>query len=209
MDVWREVAGARLALADRIDQLPPSALDGPSWCGTWRGRDVLGHLVYLAEATQAGVWLDIVRLGPVPDRALDRRARQLGSLPVPDLTARLRAGVDGRFRVLGSPPGVVLGEVLVHGADLLRPAGADLEVDPAAVVPVLSVYRRIGRFAFHGSPASEVTLVATDADASIGSGPEVRGRAIDLLLLLANRRQAVADLDGPGVASLRLPAGPG
>jgi hypothetical protein len=44
--------------------------------------------------------------------------------------------------------------------------------------------------------------VATDLDWSRGSGPEVRGKAIDLLLLVANRPQVLADLDGPGVTGL-------
>lgn len=37
-----------------------------------------------------------------------------------------------------------------------------------------------------------------------GVGPEVRGKAIDLLLLVANRRQVVDQLDGPGVGTLDL-----
>ena len=92
---------------------------------------------------------------------------------------------------------------MVHGADLLRPLGADLEVDPAVAVQVMPVYRRMGRLAFHASPAAKVTLVATDTDATVGKGLEVRGRAVDLLLLLANRTQVIDTLEGPGVALLR------
>ncbi len=47
-----------------------------------------------------------------------------------------------------------------------------------------------------------MTLVATDTYLRLGSGPEVTARAIDLLLLLANRRQALDDLSGPGVLEL-------
>jgi hypothetical protein len=92
-----------------------------------------------------------------------------------------------------------LGEVLVHGADMLRAVDRDIDVDPQVVWPVLSVYRRVGRIAFHGAPTKGLTLVATDADVRLGNGPEVRGRAIDLLLLLANRTQVLAALTGPGV----------
>lgn len=204
MDVWTEVADERVRLADEVDRLDADALEAPSWCSGWRVRDVLGHLVYLAEATQWSVVRDIVRLGPKPDRALDRRARALGDHSVDELTGRLRASAAGRFHVLGSPAAVALGEVLVHGADMLRAVHRDTDVDPTVVGPVLAVYRRIGRVAFHDTPSKVVTLVATDAEVRLGSGPEVRGRSIDLLLLLANRSQALATMSGPGVGLLQV-----
>lgn len=202
VDLWRVVREQRVRLADTVDELAPEALDRPSWCDGWRGRDVLGHLVHLAEATRWGATLDVLRHGPKPDRALDRMARSFGDLPIPDLTARLRAAADGRFHVTGSPRVVVLGEVVVHGSDLLRPLGRELPVDPEAVVPLLGVYRRVGRLAFHGRPAG-VTLVATDAEVAMGRGPEVRGRVVDLLLLLANRHQVLDAIHGPGVDLVR------
>jgi hypothetical protein len=85
---------------------------------------------------------------------------------------------------------------------MLRPLDASEDVEPSVVAPVLEVYRRLGRFAFHASPAAKVTLVATDADLRIGSGPEVRGAAIDLLLLVANRCQVIDTLAGPGLDAI-------
>lgn len=48
-----------------------------------------------------------------------------------------------------------------------------------------------------------VRLTATDADLSIGDGPEVTGSALSLLLAASRRRVALEDLDGPGVDALR------
>jgi len=42
----------------------------------------------------------------------------------------------------------------------------------------------------------------TDADVSIGDGPEVSGSTLSLLLVVSGRRVALDDLDGPGVATL-------
>lgn len=204
MDIWAEVAARRIRLAEWAGGLDASAADAPSWCRGWRIRDVLGHLVHLAEANQRTMVRDIITQGPKPDRALARVATELGQRPVDELTDRLKAAARGRFHVLGSPPAVALGEVLVHGSDMMRAVSADDDVDPSVVVPVLGVYRRVGRIAFHGSPAASVALVATDTHIRVGTGPEVRGRALDLLLLLANRRQALASLSGPGVDSLRV-----
>jgi hypothetical protein len=53
------------------------------------------------------------------------------------------------------------------------------------------------------------TLVATDADWSAGSGPEVQGPVGAFLLLLTGRPAALAHLAGPGAAQLtRTFAGP-
>jgi uncharacterized protein (TIGR03083 family) len=203
VDVWHEVAAQRVQLADRLEALGPGAADAPSWCEGWRVRDVLGHLVHLAEGSQLRMARAVLRHGPSPDRALAHEARVLGDRPVAELTARLRAGADHRFHVLGSPRVAALAELLVHGPDMLRPLGYDLAVDPQLPAAALGLYRRVARLAFHAAPAKGVTLVATDADAWLGSGPVVEGRAIDLLLLLSNRRQVIDQLTGPGVAALR------
>jgi hypothetical protein len=49
---------------------------------------------------------------------------------------------------------------------------------------------------------SGVRLTATDADVSIGDGPDVAGPALSLLLAVSGRRVALGDLDGPGVPAL-------
>lgn len=201
-EIWVEVAARRCELADRVQSLELSQLDAESWCSGWRVRDVLGHLVHLAEATQSSMARDILRGGGRPNRALAREARRLGDSPVSGLADRLRAAADGRFHAVGTPATVALGEVLVHGCDALRPVGSEIDVPAADAVAVLGVYRRIGRLAFHGAPGRGRRLVATDVDWATGRGPEVRGRAIDLLLLLANRRQARSTLEGPGLDSL-------
>ncbi len=116
-------------------------------------RDVIGHLVHLAEATQLSVTGDLVRHGPTPDRMLSWKARELGKQPLPELAARLRAAADGHFRVVGLPPQTVLGEVVVHREDALRPLAVATGVDADEVVPVLDLYRRIGRVAFAADAA--------------------------------------------------------
>jgi uncharacterized protein (TIGR03083 family) len=202
MDVWSELRRLRCELADRMESLGEAAWISPSWCVGWRVRDVLGHLVHLAEATQLSIARDVFGSGLRPDRALSEAARRLGDEPVPELARRLRAAADGRFHVFGSPPAVALGEVLVHGADALRPLSLDLDAPPEDVPPVLNAYWRIGRLAFHGAPHRGLRLEASDVNWSRGEGPEVTGRAIDLLLLMANRREVLGSLSGPGVATV-------
>lgn len=144
----------------------------------------------------------VVRHGLQPDRAIDRMARTVGSQPVPELADRLRRAVDRPF--IGLPPELALGDLLVHGADALRPAGMMPDPPRADVLVVLEIYEKWGRRMFHAVPHRGVTLAATDACWRSGSGPEVRGRAIDLLLLVANRRQVVDHLEGPGLRALTI-----
>ena len=200
VQVWPELRSLRGELADRFDALGPDKWEAPSWCSGWRVRDVLGHLVHLAEATQMTMTREVLRAHS-PDRALDGAARRLGAEPVPILATRLRQAADGRFHVPGFPAVVTLGEVIVHGSDALRALGEDFNPPAGDVLPVLSLYRRIGRLAFHGSLAGR-RLVATDIEWTGGRGPEIRGRAVDLLLLLANRRQVMPCLEGAGISGL-------
>jgi uncharacterized protein (TIGR03083 family) len=202
VEVWSRVSAYRVDLADRVETLEGTELDNPSWCEGWRVRDVIGHLVHLAEATQSTMVRAMVRHGLPPDRTLSAVARQLGSRSGSELADRLRRARSGRFHVIGTPASVALGEVLVHAEDALRPIGQTLAAAPEDVAPVLGVYRRVGRIAFHRRLPMPVCLRADDADWTAGRGPEVEGHAIDLLLLLANRRQVLASLTGEGVSLL-------
>ena len=202
VDTSGEIRRLRLEMAAGIAALPPDRWDIPSWCAGWRVRDVLGHLVSMAEARPLPMIRQFLRNPVRPDRAVDRMARGLGAEPVPELAERLRRAADRHFHMIGLPPELGLGDLLVHSADALRPAGMMPEPPLADVLVVMDTYRKWGRRVVHAAPDRGVSLVATDADWRSGDGPEVRGRAIDLLLLVANRRQVVDRLHGPGVARL-------
>jgi hypothetical protein len=145
---------------------------------------------------------EVIRHPIRPDRGLDLIARQLGDEPVPALAHCLREARDGGVHVIGFPAAVGLGDVLVHGNDALRALGLEFGVDPDDAVAVLNAYRRVGGLIFHARPYGNVRLVATDASWSFGKGPEVTGRAIDLVMLMANRQQIVGTLSGPGVSDV-------
>lgn len=197
----------RLALADAFEGLGPEEWQAPSWCEGWSAHLVLAHLVDLAEGSTAPMLRDLARARFGLDRALDRRARAAAAAPPADLIGRFRASARGTFRAPGAPLEAALGEVFVHGADVLGPLGRELDAPPEAVALVLPVYRRLGRVGFHARGNGRVRMIATDTDWSAGSGAEVRGRAVDLLLFMANRRQVISRLDGPGLAQWGGPAG--
>ena len=202
--VAARIADYRCRLADAFETLAPEQWESPSWCSGWRVRDVLGHLVHNAETTRVSMIRQVIRHPRHPDRALDLIARQFGDEPVPALAQRLRKAQRGGVRVIGFPAGAGLGDVLVHGNDALRPLDLEFGVDPHDAVPVLNAYRRVGGLIFHARPYANVRLVATDVQWSYGKGREVTGRAIDLVMLMANRQQIVETLSGPGVLDVAL-----
>jgi uncharacterized protein (TIGR03083 family) len=202
VDVPQQVARLRLLFADRVESLDETAWNAASWCADWRVRDVLAHLVRGAEMTPLALTRILLRGGLRPDRAVSNAAKQLGDVPVAELADRLRVSAEGGFRLPGFPEAMGLGDVLVHSADAFRPLSLDVDAPPAAVALVLDAYWRRGRMLVHAEPQRGRRLVATDLDWTKGSGPEVRGKAIDLALLVSNRRQVLPCLEGPGLAGL-------
>jgi uncharacterized protein (TIGR03083 family) len=201
-DAVHEVARLRHAFADGIEALDEAAWNAASWCEGWRVRDVLAHLVRNAEMTYGSLTLDLLRGGFRPDPSVRKAATRLGSLPVAELSDRLRRAADRRFRLPGSTEGMGFVDLLVHGADAFRAIGQEFDAPPADVPPALEALYKTGRVVVHATPQRGRRLVATDLEWSKGEGPEVRGRGIDLLLLVANRRQVLAQLEGPGLAGL-------
>jgi uncharacterized protein (TIGR03083 family) len=200
--VWEETVRLRRRFADRVESLDETAWNAPSWCEGWLVRDVLAHLVQNAERTYKSLTLDLLRGGFGPDRSMSKAAKRLRDLPVPALAGRLRRAADRRFHLPGSTEGMGLADVLVHSGDAFLPLGLPVEAPPEDAVPALDALWERGRVIVHAVPHRNRTLVATDLEWTRGSGPEVRGRAIDLLLLVANRRQVLPQLDGPGLAGL-------
>lgn len=94
-------------------------------------------------------------------------------------------------------------EEVVHGEDIRRALGITHVYAPEAVLRSLRLQARTpGSFGGAKELVSGVRLTATDADLSLGDGPEVTGPALSLLLAVSGRRVAVDDLDGPGVPAL-------
>ncbi|MDQ1697148.1 MAG: hypothetical protein QOJ03_2501, partial [Frankiaceae bacterium] len=105
-----------------------------------------------------------------------------------------------------SPPGPVdswLGETIIHSEDIRRPLSITHDYPTAAVVRVLDFYKSSNLIVGAKKRISGVTLRATDADWSTGSGPEVTGPAVSLLLAMTGRKSALSDLSGEGLATLQ------
>jgi uncharacterized protein (TIGR03083 family) len=96
-----------------------------------------------------------------------------------------------------------LGETIVHAEDVRRPLGVRHDYDAAALARVAEFYGRSNLILGGRKRVAGLTMRASDADWTAGSGPEVSGPLVSLVLATAGRKQALDDLSGPGVEILR------
>jgi uncharacterized protein (TIGR03083 family) len=201
-DVWPMVHAERAALIADLARVDGAQWATASLCEGWTVHDVVAHLVDVARTTRLSFVLAMLRARFDFDRQNAHGVeRERGASPQETLD-RLRAVATRK----AAPPGPLdnrLVEEVVHGEDIRRPLGLNRSYPLQAVVRSLRVQVRTpATFGGAKELTSGIQLTATDADLSIGDGPEVSGTAIALLLAVSRRRVALDEIDGPGVAIL-------
>ena len=201
-DVWPIVHAERAALIADLETLDDAQWDTPSLCGDWTVHDVVAHLIDTARTTRLGFVMGLARARCDFDRQnADGVARERGASPQETLM-RLRQ-VASRTSTPPAPLDTRLVEEIIHGEDVRRPLGLSRSYPLDAVTRALRLQVRTSA-SFGGAKelVAGIRLTATDADVSIGDGPEVRGTALSLLLAVSGRSVALAELAGPGVQAL-------
>lgn len=201
-DTWPVIHTERKALAADLQALDADGWDTPSLCEEWTVRDVLAHLTSAATLTSSAFFGGLVTAGFSAEKAQRNGiAAHLGAAAADTL-----AGFEAVLTSVTHPPGPAdawLTETIVHSEDIRRPLGIAY-VYPAAVLvqvadfctgsnKLTSAKRRIGDLALH----------ATDADWSRGTGLEVAGPILSLILAMTGREVTDDELDGDGAWTLR------
>jgi hypothetical protein len=96
----------------------------------------------------------------------------------------------------------MLGEVVVHGNDIRLPLGIDDDSSTEAKLACLDMFKGSNLPVPAKKTIAGLHLNATDADWSFGSGPDVNGPLLALLMVMTTRPLAPT-LSGDGVATLR------
>ena len=102
-------------------------------------------------------------------------------------------------------PANVMWDILVHAQDITIPLGIDFPTPPdAGAAAAARIWELRWPFSFGAKHRlRSLTLTATDADWTIGTGPEVAGPITAILLLLTGRTAAATPLlTGDGVRRL-------
>ena len=136
---------------------------------------------------------------------MDRFSREMADRLDPQgCVDLLRANATSRF----TPPGIgveaPLTDVVVHGADVLRPLGRSRTIAPDALRSALTfVTSPKAAKGFGARPIAGLTVEATDVDVRLGSGDAVvSGPALALCGALLGRADYRSELSGDGVALL-------
>ncbi|GAB4084485.1 maleylpyruvate isomerase family mycothiol-dependent enzyme [Myceligenerans cantabricum] len=200
--VWPVVHDERLALVRDLGGLSAEQWETPSLCAGWTVHDVLAHLVDSARTTRLGFVRRMIAARGDFDRD---NAVGVARERAPDAEVTLasfRGAVD-RTDTPPAPRATRLVEAFVHGEDIRRPLRIGRDYPAEHVLTALRYQARTSE-AFGGGKerATAVRLVVTDADAVIGSGPEVSGSAIALLLALSGRPVHDGELVGPGAEAV-------
>lgn len=201
-DVWPIVHAERAALIRDLEGLTDAQWDRASLCEGWSVHDVVAHIIDTALTTRLGFVAGLARAGFDFDRQnANGVERERG--PDPEATLRTLREVADRTWTPPAPMDSRIVEMVVHGEDIRRPLGITRSYPPDAVARALRLQART-KIGFGGAKEhlAGVRVIATDSDVAVGAGPEVSGPTLSLLLALSGRREALADLNGPGLPAL-------
>jgi len=201
-NVWPIIHDERRALAADLEALPDEQWATPSLCTGWTVRDVLAHMTATAKISAPQFLGKMVSSGFSFAKLQSKDiATERGSSPA-DTLDRFKEVVDSSKH----PPGPAdswLGEAIVHAEDIRRPLAIKHEYPSDAAVQVANFYKGSNLIIGAKKRIAGLNLKATDAEWSLGTGPEVSGPIASLVMAMAGRKAAIDDLSGDGVATLR------
>jgi uncharacterized protein (TIGR03083 family) len=199
---WPVIHAERAALADDLGRLDDTQWATPSLCSGWTVHDMLGHIVATARLTPPKFFAAFAGSGFNFDKmAAKEVARETAGGPAATL-AEYR-GVQAATTHPPGPIDAMLGESIIHSEDIRRPLGVAHSYPMESVTRVLDFYTKSNLIVGAKKRIAGLTLRATDTDWATGSGPDVAGPALALLLAMTGRKVALPELSGEGVATLQ------
>jgi uncharacterized protein (TIGR03083 family) len=199
---WPTIHAEREALVSDLSPLTDEQWATPSLCAGWSVRDVLGHMTAAAKMTTPKFFAGLAGAGfRFNAMAAKDVAREVEGRPT-DTLARFKA----QQKATTHPPGPIdtmLGETIVHSQDIRRPLGIAHTYPTEALTRVADFYKGSNLVLGGKKRIAGLKLQATDADWSNGSGPEVSGPLLSLMMMISGRNAALDDLSGDGVATLK------
>ena len=130
-----------------------------------------------------------------------RLQEHLGNTPIETLD-KFRAIITSNSAPSSHTP-AYLGEVLVHAQDIRQPLGLPHTPSIAALTPVAEFFAQRNFTVPSRNNSAGLRLTADDGPFTAGTGPEITGPTVALVMVMAGRIAYLDSLHGPGVATLR------
>jgi uncharacterized protein (TIGR03083 family) len=191
----------REQFAELLAGLTCEQWDAPTLCARWRVRDVVAHVLSYEELTPIGLvhrffkgWFLVNRTNAVGVADYADRSPE-------DLCQLMRTHAEPSGLTAGFGGMIALTDGMIHQQDIRRPLNMPRTIPPHRLRAALD-FARTAPTIRGALRARGVRLVASDVDWAAGKGPEVRGPGEALLMAMAARPAALADLDGPGKTKL-------
>lgn len=202
MDIWPVVHDERAALAADMASVSDEQWSSPSQCEGWTVRDVLAHMTATANMTPAAFFPKMLASGFSFDKVQEKGIAAERGASGADTLSRFQAVIGNKKKPPG-PKDTVLGETIIHAEDIRRTFGMQHTYPDDALVEIADFYKGSNLIIGTKRRIDGLSLKATDTGWSHGSGPEVSGPMLPLLLAMAGRKGVLNELNGDGVATLR------
>lgn len=195
------------AICTTLSSYDEADWDHDTYCGGWRVRDVVGHMLVGYTTPLPRMIGTLARFRFDVDRASAVESVAFGSSHTPaELLAELQRVQrencrKGITKVIPASEGVV--DHVIHHIDITRPLGRPTTTPAAHRLAALDKIVTLGGFVRAKARAKDLSFAATDLAWSWGSGPLVSGPSEDLLLALSGRPVGLDALTGEGVPTLR------
>jgi uncharacterized protein (TIGR03083 family) len=194
-----------MARAERADlhtfltTLTPQQWDTPSLCSGWTVKDVVAHMISYEELGTMGLIKRFMKGRIV--RANEVGVDEFAALSPRELLEFLGNHLTPRGLTAGFGGMIALVDGTIHHQDIRRTLGQPRTIPADRLGRVLGLVPGNPRLGA-GRRIRGLRLRATDIDWEDGRGPEVTGPGEALLMAMAGRPAAIADLAGPGLATL-------
>ncbi len=201
-DLGALAAAERRDLAEFLRTLSDADWHAPSLCAGWTVHDIAGHVPSYDALGWPALLTLFARNGFSLVRCNQARVERTRTSSPAQLVATLEAHAVPRGVTALFGGAIALTDTVIHHQDIRRALGHARTVPSDRLVAALGFVPRARALP---APANVrgLRLVATDVDWSHGSGPEVTGPGEAILMAAAGREQALAELGGDGVATLR------
>ena len=200
--LWAFVHAERAALAKELAGFGIEQWRHGTLCGEWDVEQVVAHLTAAASLNQ-WKWLRSMAAARFRPDVHNRRrvAEYCGSSPAETLD-RFRAVITSTTAPSSHTP-AYLGEVVVHAQDIRQPLGLARAPSVDALTPVADFFAGRNFAVASRTHVAGLQLKADDGPFAAGTGPLVTGSTLALVMAMAGRVSYLAELDGPGVPTLR------
>lgn len=198
---WPTIHAERSALAADLASLPDSAWATPSLCPGWTVQQLLGHMTATAAMTPVRFVTHLAAAGFRFNAMTAKDVAAQASGPPRDTLAQFTNHIGATT----APPGPVnswLGETIVHSTDIRWPLNIKHTFPAEALIRVADFYKGSNALIGAKRRIEGVTLRASDADWSTGTGPDVAGPMLAIVMAMTGRAAALPQLTGPGTQTL-------